>query len=533
MNPVKKLLVLFLSCLTVLSCCGCDFIDALMGKDISVSHDDAAEISGRFDVESVSEQIDALQKIWAQPDHEAEVQAAIDSLVKATDECYAVHVYAEAEYHADWNNAALSEREQITGHDYYEVFDMAEWTFANGYKKSQYEELFKPYVQMDSLDYYISTPLQRVRNAARSASATSSDFLDSYYDLAYSGSPDTAATNEECAKLYLEQLRQYDTSEYLYNYYHRDYTAEQASAMYKVIVKKLVPLYQQLTAYIQKNLRYAQFQTDLTLMKQDPFDILKTNAPKLSANIAASAFHLVDQKRYITGTGDNCYDGSYTVTVPSEQDAFMYIYLKGSFNDLFSVTHEFGHYHADWRDGTSVMQENNCIDLAEVQSQGMELLFTHCYPEIFGEYAKTAELLEIYNILDSIVSGFAVGEFEYEVMQHVKDYESPDVVKIFDRIHDSCDLGIEMYQILHLFEHPGYYISYGVSALAALQIYTQMQKSVPDAVAQYEKIAETSSLNGKNQLLHALEHAGFDSIFDEAALEQMIATVQERVQILK
>lgn len=531
MRKTARIISFITSAVLAVSCCGCDFVDALLGKDISVSQDGSASAGTRYDVNAVAGKITELQEIWNKSEQEDKIKEIISSLLDDVDKSYAVHVHAEMQYDSDWDNDALSEQEQLTDHDSSEVYEMVKWAFHNGYQKSNYSDLFEPYVRQSDLEYYLSYSLSRIRSSARSSSASSSQMMDSYYDTAYDREKKPEEINQTCAKLYLELLKQYDTKDYLYPLYNRDYSVEQASGMYRKIVNDLVPLYKDMTTYFKENKKIQMIRLGIK-NNPDPFETLNTYAPKISESISESVKELIGNNRYYTGKGADSYDNCFTVGLPSEQSALMYIHLDNSYNDLHSTIHEFGHFHADWRDKTPIYQYLNCTDLAEVQSQGMELLFTHYYPEIYSDQADLMELISLYNIVDSIVSGFAVGEFEYEAMKNKDSYSASDVIDKFTEIHDTADLGIEFYQILHLFEQPGYYVSYGVSALAAMQIYAEMQQNFGSAVSKYERIAALSSADGKHQLLSSLEEAGFSSIFDDAAFERIIKVLEEKTTTL-
>lgn len=529
MRLIKRVITAATVGMLAMSCCGCDFIDALLGKDISVHQENADP--NRYNVSAVADKVTELQDLWSKSGNDVQIKEILDYLLQAVDESYALHVHAEMEYYADWKNSTLSTHELNTDNDSSEVYEMVKWAVCNGYKKSLYSDLFKPYVDQNDQDYYLANSLSRVRDSARSTSASASEMMDSYYDTAYDKEQDPKDTNLECAKLYLEILNQYDTDDYLYSFYNRDYTVEQASGMYSKIVQELVPVYMELTDYLKNSKEYMLMALD-GKNSEDPFQTLKRYAPKLSSSIGESADELVDHKRYYTGKGEDCYDNCFTACVPSEKSALMYIFLEDRYSDFLSVVHEFGHFNADWRDKTPVLNQINCTDLAEVQSQGMELLFTHLYPEIYPKHTKLMELISLYNIIDSVVAGFSVGEFEYRVMQHKEDYSASDVVNQFKEIHDKSDLGIDFYQIIHLFEQPGYYISYGVSALAALQIYEEMQEDFDGAVAKYERIASLSSVNGEHQLLNSLNEAGLSSVFDSAEFSRIIDVVKDKADQL-
>ena len=99
------------------------------------------------------------------------------------------------------------------------------------------------------------------------------------------------------------------------------------------------------------------------------------------------------------------------------------------------------------------------------------------------------------------------------------------VVALFEEIADECYLDYELYEISHLYEQPGYYISYGVSALAALQIYAKMQHSPEEAQEMYDALSAISSVTGEYTLCAALEECGFEDLFDADAMKDIIAVL--------
>ncbi len=525
MKAVKAIALLTASALLLTAC---DLSELLLhGEPAQETADHSAQ---RYPVGPVKEQIGQLQDIWKADGKEAEVQALIDGLLKAANDSYAVYLRAEMQYYADWDSADLTALHTETAEDYYIVSDAVSWAMTQGAAKSHYTALFEPYADEDNKDYYLTQTLSRVISNARSSAGNDSALLDDYYSTAYDEDLSEAETNEACAQLYLDTLASYDTSQYLYDYYGRDYTVEDASAVYQSIVQSLVPVYAELGDRVENDPRSKKLRSGFSV--SEPFETIRQYAPQISQRLSESVELLLNEQLYTIGTGDHCYDGSYTVSLPGEQRAIIYLYRGGGFYDFLSSVHEFGHFHADWRDQTPVICQQSNLDLAEVQSQGLELLFTHFYPDIFGSDAEYLELAALYNIIDSVVSGFAVGEFEYEVMQRGSRCKPKDVLEIYSRIQSECGLGIELYQISHLFEQPGYYISYGVSALAALEIYTVMQQDFRAAAGQYERIASFSSVSGEYSLRDALKEAGFSDIFSEGAVENVLAVLDDRSEQL-
>lgn len=486
----------------------------------------------RYDIDSLQEQIEQLEDIWTRPDLTDDITLQIQQLLTAVDEAFAINARADIAYYADWKQDKLYELKNQTDEDYYVVNDMVTWALVNGYKSSAYSDLFDPYVEDSWVNYYMLNSLPRIMAYARSDASGSAELLDEYYDSAYDEDIDVEDTNLACARLYLETLEANATSDYFYSRYGRDYTVEQASAVYHEIIEKLMPLYRELYEYLTADRHMSRILDNQEVYDIDAYALLEEYAPKLSPSIAESAEKLFDEQLYTAASGEDCYDGSYTIALTNEHSALMYTYLEQDFYDLITVSHEFGHFHSDWRDSTPVFLQMNCTDVAEVQSQGMEMLFTRFYDEIFADEAAYLELIMLYNTMESIISGFAIGEFEYTVMQQQDSLKPKDVLEIYDEIAETCDISLELYQVTHLFEQPGYYVSYGVSALPALQLYAMMQDDFDTALTVYEKISSISCLSGEYRFCSAMEACGMDDIFAPETLDDIVSVLTERIETL-
>ncbi len=510
---------------------GCSMEELLQKREVSREEVPLPHSDQRYDLEPIRKMAEQLQKTKLLANADTQMREEISAILDEVNNAYAVYAHANMDFYADWNNTELSELSDETYADYCAADEIATWAFCNACKDSDYDDLLDPYVEQDWLPYYIINNLNRVVSRAREDAAASGELLNDYYATAYDENvnpDDPAETNLSCAQLYLKNLESYDTSQYLYDYYMRDFTAEEASAMYHNLIDTMKPLFEDLKAYVINDPRYDDLKEG-GMALDDPYATLQVYAPKLSSSIAESVKQLFSGPYYRAAKGTDSYDGSYTVTLPGEKTAIMYTYLAGDYYDLTTVVHEFGHFNADWRDQTPVYLTKNCIDLAEVQSQSMEMLFTSFYDDIYGSEADYLEALALYNIMDSVISGFAVGEFEYRVMQDLEYISPQDVCDIFDEIMEEAGLSSQLYQITHLYEEPGYYISYGVSALASMQIYAAMQEDFSQAIIMYTNISAISSKSGDYQFSEALASSGFDNIFDESSLEAVVESVSARL----
>ncbi len=53
--------------------------------------------------------------------------------------------------------------------------------------------------------------------------------------------------------------------------------------------------------------------------------------------------------------------------------------------DIFTVVHEFGHFNSVYHDDTPALYTNINMDVSEIHSQGLELLFYPYYEQMYPE----------------------------------------------------------------------------------------------------------------------------------------------------
>lgn len=520
----KRALAVLAAVTMTFSCTGCELGDSIMKKILGIETYDLTDEqqAQRFDVEGMKRKAEEMSDTWTRLDKDAQLREDIEWMIGQFDAAAEVYFTHELAYYADWKNSAVDAMYNQTYEDYYVANEILYWTLINGYNKSTYDEIFGEYL-VDIADnqayknYYTTNSLEKTIRNGQSDSAYYNGALNDYYDVSGDTSIDADDADLECAKMYLENLKTYDCSQYLYDMYARDYAAADASALYEQMMTELQPIYDELYEMVMEHPKYKDLYTD-ALGVNDLFGTVREYAARISPELAASAQKLIDEQWYTIGTGDECYTGSYCISIPGKEKALLYIYQNNEYYDFSTAVHEFGHFHAEWRDDISLFYQVNCVDIAEVQSQGLSMLYTDFYDDIFGENAEYLEMVALYDIVDSIVCGLAVGEFEYRVMEQLDDITAKEVVDLFYEINDAANTGYTLKDINHLYEQPGYYVSYAISAIPAMQIYITMQDDFDEAVKMYEAIAEISSNDGKYEINGAMEKCGFDDIFAPATM---------------
>ena len=222
------------------------------------------------------------------------------------------------------------------------------------------------------------------------------------------------------------------------------------------------------------------------------------------------------------------YDGAFTTYLQEDEAAFCY--FGPSYQDILTVTHEMGHFYAFQTNPDST----DLLDLAETHSQGNEWLLMafledHISPQIY----EAILYYQLYNSLATIIVSTIVDEFEEAVYTGGVDMSRPD--DTMDRITQGYGGkafltnylldDINMYWKYVVVESPVYYLSYAISGMAALSLYTVAAEDYARGQSVYCDLVEEADLSGSFEEI--LADAGLASPFD-AELYQALRLVISR-----
>lgn len=446
--------------------------------------------------------------------NDRKVKNCIDALLLDMDKCNQEYSLRTVEFYQDWLNEELEAEYDSCYETLYIADQIMTFVFSKGFKNDEYSHLFTELTDEEIAESYAAPgmSLKRIEGYARVDFDVMDDCIDQYYSIYNDEELDDDEKALMCAELYLELLGSFDTDTF-YELYYRDYTPDEMLRLSKIVRDELLPVSDKLyeTFYDCDNAYEALYEP---IDYDKPFEVILEYTAKLSPDIEKSAKKLIDEQLFTITSGDDSFPGSFTTSLPLDKTALVFIHDHEDNSALQTCIHEFGHFHATAYDNVSSYCAANNLDIAEIQSQGMELLFMQFYDDIYEEQAEALRFYKTIYMLDSVISGFLVGEFEYTVLQNRDTFTPEDVVECFREIMgDYTDY--DFFYINHLFESPGYYISYGISALAAFDIWEDCLYSPDEALVKYEKIAKISANDRNYRFKSALEACGFNDVLNE------------------
>lgn len=319
----------------------------------------------------------------------------------------------------------------------------------------------------------------------------------------------------------IAKLAGYDNyMDYAYeNIYDRDYTPTEVATMRNFVKQYVGPLYCDINdkdshyltddekTYYNALSQSSMFTNELTAkLVADYFDILYSEANqagKKEINFTKHANDLFKNGNYYTGD----YEGAFSYYIRAQETSILY-FGPGSYSGAFTFVHEFGHYYETvYNPGVSVS-----YDLEETHSQGDEMLFLAHLSKVLAENdcLHVFENLMYEQVLNSmwiVLLATAVDEFEQIAYTATYDGKNSTIKGLladgkvtadeYDKIFvallkEYCPDGslddYSYYWRLVTIEAAGYYISYAMSALPAIELFVKGMQDFDSAKQSYFKL---------------------------------------------
>lgn len=351
------------------------------------------------------------------------------------------------------------------------------------------------------------------------------------------------AKNEAICPIFLDLVKNRNARAQIYGYdnyaeyaytdlYNRDYTIEEIKSVYAAVKEYIVPVLSEVEERV-----YAGNLNDLLYMdyltEDYVIEVVGRHMGDIDPALAEVYQYMVDHHLYDIDYDPNKMNVGYTTTLYEYQEPFIFNTPDYSYYDLETMIHEFGHYNEAFHAGTTLITDVTNMDVAEIHSQGLELLYLEYADDVYGEgLGDTARQMVLYQMLYSVIDGCLYDEFQNAVFAADHDMTEEEVNQLFRRLseeygyvyYDTEDAAYDWVDVPHTFSSPMYYVSYGTSALAALDIWTIAQE---DRQAGINKYMELTTYGLTTTYCELLEKCGLKSIFEEETIREIAQAVAD------
>ncbi len=327
----------------------------------------------------------------------------------------------------------------------------------------------------------------------------------------------------------IAQIYGYDNY-YTYGYdvvYARDYTTDTVQQARDYAIKYLVPtvpaILQQFALGFQ-SLTQAEQQVVAAFMEgsyQDTDkDYVNLYIDSLPQDLQAVMNHLWQYDRAIFADSTGAKEGAFTVNIGDDAICF----FGPGYDSTLTLVHEMGHYAS-----TLNLDLDECpMDLAELHSQGNEWLFMNELQDALDPkvYAVIRDY-KMYMDMCTILVSFMVDDFEERIYTtDVSGYTREDFDAVAEEVcqaYGGADFvnnyltDFQSYWRLVVMESPVYYVSYAMSDVAALNLYTIASQDTEKAYEIYGHLLKDVDLDLGFQ--ENLKKVGLSGPFDSQVYE--------------
>ena len=325
--------------------------------------------------------------------------------------------------------------------------------------------------------------------------------------------------------------------EYAYELvYNRDYQPDELEQMRQYVKEYIVPVFHQSYLNCYHTIPYLSqadwdglnhfLEADYNSADRNYVDLYIQTVP----DSMADALRRMLEEDSLFVTNESAKAIAFTTMIGDRSFCF----FGPSYASSSTVIHEGGHYYASLYSDLDAIP----MDLAEVHSQGNEWLFIHA----MKQYMSTAQYdalvdFRIYNDLATVLICLMVDEFESKVYStDISEFTAEDFDALMESVatqyfsmsyisHYIAD--ISWYWRMVVVDQPVYYISYAVSAIAALDLYTVAMTDFDAAISAYQMLCE--HLDEELGFLGNLESAGLSGPFREAFYQRVAQLVEDRL----
>ncbi len=238
---------------------------------------------------------------------------------------------------------------------------------------------------------------------------------------------------------------------------------------------------------------------------------------------------MLDRGLFDVSAGANKRNAAYTTHMREYAAPYLFMQWTPSPDSVTTFLHEMGHYCASYyrNDGYSYCSWAP-LDLFEIESQGLELLFLEYYDELFA-HSDAAAYTTVLNIMYALLAGCMEDEFQQRLYADPSlDYE--DACALYRQLGEEYGFAdVYVFEpsswalVSHTFTSPLYYLSYAVSAITAFELLAASAVDFPKAAETYWQLQDRGE---SAPLLTTLSACGLSDPFSEETVAAVCRDVE-------
>ncbi|HEU4418914.1 MAG TPA: M3 family oligoendopeptidase [Planctomycetota bacterium] len=231
--------------------------------------------------------------------------------------------------------------------------------------------------------------------------------------------------------------------------------------------------------------------------------------------------------------------GGYQYQLEDERVPFIFANSVGVHQDVQTMLHECGHaFHSLLcRHHDLLSFRDYPIEMAETASMSMELLGLEQLGSVYDSPdARRASRRHLENVLRTLTWIASIDAFQHHIYgspRHGRDERRTAWLDIRRRFGSDVDwsgledaLAMQWIAQTHLFNHPLYYIEYGIAQVGSLQVWRNYRRDPARAIAAYRRAL---ALGGKRPLPELFAAADVQFDLSPEMLRGLVADVMQRI----
>lgn len=334
------------------------------------------------------------------------------------------------------------------------------------------------------------------------------------------------------------------------------YDQEMVEKFRKNVLEDIVPVVSNLKIENAKRMGIEDFKlydNDVYLPGGDPKPVIDTDgifkaAQAMYRDMGQEAGEFFDMmlknEAFDVVSRKNKWGGGYCTNFEKYKQPFILANFNGTSADIDVVTHEAGHAFANYLTANNKYALElgvGGMETAETHSMSMEFLTEKHMDKFFGEDATRYKYMHAFDALSFIPYGTIVDYFQHIV------YAKPDMTpsernETWNKLEAQfrpylssegmtyLSKGTRWQYQMHIYETPFYYIDYCLAQIVAFEF---LLESLEDYDRAFEKYVHFVSQGGEALFSDLIKEAELGSPFEDGALKDVAAKIQEHLHNLK